>query len=88
LILFLGITEDLQPFLSDAPNMSSDGLDLWSGQGHQGFTPAPPSCGMENNIQLTPSWEDRNAPQDQLNFHNFSVSMDRLDMEINPPIDR
>jgi hypothetical protein len=43
---------------------------------------------MENNIQLTPSWEDRNAPQDQLNFHNFSVSMDRLDMEINPPIDR
>jgi hypothetical protein len=29
-----------------------------------------------------------NLTTDQLNFHNFSVSMDRLDMEINPPRDR
>jgi hypothetical protein len=28
----------------------------------QGFTPAPPSC-MDNNVNLSPSWEDRNAQQ-------------------------
>ncbi|TRY77101.1 hypothetical protein TCAL_08363 [Tigriopus californicus] len=39
-------------------------------------------------IQLTPSWEERNVPEDQLNFRNFSQSMDRLDLEMNPPIDR
>eukprot|EP00095_Tigriopus_kingsejongensis_P011399 maker-scaffold68_size422247-snap-gene-3.19 protein:Tk11399 transcript:maker-scaffold68_size422247-snap-gene-3.19-mRNA-1 annotation:"hypothetical protein DAPPUDRAFT_300160" len=39
-------------------------------------------------VQLTPSWEERNVPEDQLNFRNFSQSMDRLDLEMNPPRDR
>ena len=39
-------------------------------------------------VQLTPSWEERNVPEDQLNFRTLSVSMDRLDLELNPPEDR
>ena len=84
--IFSGISEDQQPFLSDPPNMSSDGLDLWSGQGHQGFTPAPPSC-MDNNVQLTPTWEDRNASQDQFNF-SMSMYNERLEANLGPPRDR
>ena len=38
--------------------------------------------------QINSSWEQRNAPEDQLNFRTLSVSMDRLDLELNPPEDR
>ena len=40
------------------------------------------------DVQLTPSWEERNVSEDQLNFRTLSASMDRLDLEINPPRDR
>ena len=40
-------------------------------------------------VRLTPSWEERpNLGEDQLNFRAISASMDRLDLEINPPADR
>merc|ERR1719189_1223055 len=42
-----------------------------------------------NQIQLTPSWEEqRHMTEDHLNFRTLSVSMDRLDLEMNPPVDR
>jgi hypothetical protein len=37
---------------------------------------------------MATSWEERNVPDDQLNFRAISASMDRLDLEINPPADR
>ena len=40
-------------------------------------------------VQLTPSWEaQKHASEDRLNFRTLSVSMDRLDLEMNPPVDR
>merc|ERR1711953_1072991 len=40
-------------------------------------------------VQLTPSWEaQKHASEDHLNFRTLSVSMDRLDLEMNPPVDR
>jgi hypothetical protein len=39
-------------------------------------------------VQLTPSWEEQRLSEDQLNFRTLSVSMDRLDLEMNPPVDR
>ena len=39
-------------------------------------------------VHLGPSWQERNAPEDQINFRTLSVSMDRLDLELNPPEDR
>ncbi|XP_059083476.1 equilibrative nucleoside transporter 1-like isoform X2 [Tigriopus californicus] len=63
---------------------------------HDGYSNPNSPSGIEKEsfldgrggIQLTPSWEERNVPEDQLNFRNFSQSMDRLDLEMNPPIDR
>ena len=38
---------------------------------------------------LTPSWDDlKHFNNDQMNFQTLSVSMDRLDLEMNPPLDR
>lgn len=38
---------------------------------------------------LTPSWDDlKHFNNDQMNFQTLSVSMDRLDLEMNPPVDR
>ena len=40
-------------------------------------------------VQLTPSWEaQKHVSEDHLNFRTLSVSMDRLDLEMNPPVDR
>merc|ERR1712062_795724 len=40
-------------------------------------------------VQLTPSWEaQKHASEDHLNFRTLSVSMYRLDLEMNPPVDR
>ena len=48
-----------------------------------------PSCVTSGVVRLTPSWEERpNLGEDQLNFRAISASMDRLDLEINPPTDR
>lgn len=43
-----------------------------------------------NQIQVTPTtWEQqRHFTEGQLNFRTLSVSMDRLDLEMNPPVDR
>ena len=49
----------------------------------------PPNVGVGGRgVPLGPSWEERNVPDDQLNFRTLSVSMDRLDLEMNPPEDR
>ncbi|CAH0396086.1 unnamed protein product [Bemisia tabaci] len=37
-------------------------------------------------VKLTPAWEEKNLPNDELNFK--SVTMDQADLEINPPNDR
>ena len=48
-----------------------------------------PSSLTAGVVRLTPSWEERpNLGEDQLNFRAISASMDRLDLEINPPADR
>ena len=48
-----------------------------------------PFIGAGHQVPLAPSWEDqRHVTEDQLNFRTLSVSMDRLDLEMNPPVDR
>ncbi|XP_067007523.1 equilibrative nucleoside transporter 1 isoform X1 [Anabrus simplex] len=37
-------------------------------------------------VRLTPAWEETNLPNDELNFK--SVTMEQVDMEMNPPTDR
>ena len=38
---------------------------------------------------LTPTWDElKNFQDNQMNFQTLSVSMDRLDLEMNPPVDR
>lgn len=37
-------------------------------------------------VRLTPAWEERNLPNDELNFKG--LTMERAEMELNPPKDR
>jgi len=37
-------------------------------------------------VRLTPAWEARNLPNDELNFRH--MTMDRVTMELNPPLDK
>ena len=63
-------------------NLSQDGNVMQDGSGMLGVNSG------NRGVHLGPSWEERNAPEDQLNFRTLSVSMDRLDLELNPPEDR
>ena len=63
------------PFLDDEGRSTNNGL---AADSHPGI-PA---------VTLTPAWELGNLPDDTLNFRTLSASMDRLDLEINPPQDR
>ena len=83
---FLGM-QDKRPFLrSDELSQGvPDGPVMPDGTGIHGI----PGRGRgRHGVQLAPSWEERNVSEDQLNFRTLSVSMDRLDLEMNPPEDR
>jgi hypothetical protein len=76
--------QEKRPFLR-GNNMSQDipgGHAMQDGPGRLGTTTG------NRGVPLAPSWEGRNVPEDQLNFRTLSVSMDRLDLELNPPEDR
>ena len=74
--------QEKRPFLrgSNLPQNIPDGHSM-----QQGSLANPAS---NRGAQINSSWEQRNAPEDQLNFRTLSVSMDRLDLELNPPEDR
>ncbi|XP_046383683.1 equilibrative nucleoside transporter 1 isoform X2 [Ischnura elegans] len=44
------------------------------------------SAGASEPVRLTPSWEESNLPNDELNFKE--VTMEQADLEMNPPWDR
>lgn len=77
--------QEKRPFLrgNNLPQDIPDGHVMHDGPGIRGAT-----GGGGRGVQLTPSWEERNVSEDQLNFRTLSVSMDRLDLEMNPPEDR
>ena len=76
--------QEKRPFLrgSNLPQSIPDGHSMQQGSG----VLANPAG--NRGAQMNSSWEQRNAPEDQLNFRTLSVSMDRLDLELNPPEDR
>ena len=78
--------QDKRPFLRSSNlsqnipdgNMRQDGLGMLG----QGTT-------VRRGMQLAPPpWDQRNVSDDQVNYRTLSVSMDRLDLELNPPEDR
>ena len=77
--------QEKRPFLrgNNLAQDIPDGHVVQDGPGILGTTTAG-----SRGVHLTPSWEGRNVPEDQLNFRTLSVSMDRLDLELNPPEDR
>ena len=87
------INEEKQPFLNYTtnnnlaqPNQYAPSRPVVAG--------ATTSSALNGGEQLLhSSWEDvsrntNNAITNQLNFQTLSVSMDRLDLEMNPPNDR
>lgn len=55
------------------------------GGGGGGAVAAVLAAGAEP-VKLTPSWEESNLPNDELNFRG--VTMEQADLEMNPPRDR
>ena len=74
--------QEKSPFLRSNNTAIPDGHLMPDGLGTRGV------AGRGRGVQLAPSWEERNVSEDQLNFRTLSVSMDRLDLEMNPPEDR
>ena len=83
-VLILAGMQEKRPFLrgNSLSQGIPDGHAMQDGPGMLGTTTG------SRGVHLTPSWEERNVPEDQLNFRTLSVSMDRLDLELNPPEDR
>ncbi|XP_047113314.1 equilibrative nucleoside transporter 1 isoform X1 [Schistocerca piceifrons] len=56
--------------------------------GAEGYEKQPlfERAGSAEPVRLTPAWEETNLPNDELNFKG--VTMERADLEMNPPIDR
>ena len=72
--------QDKMPF-ARANNLTQDMPDgnvMQDGPGMLGVN------SQNRGIHPGQNWEERNAPE----FRTLSVSMDRLDLELNPPEDR
>ena len=82
----LGMQEK-NPFLkgNELSQGVPDGHLLSDGTGIRGATGVGQG---RHGGQLAASWEQRNVSEERLNFRTLSVSMDRLDLEMNPPEDR
>ena len=60
-----------------------DGNVMQDGPGMLGVNQA-----SQRGAHPGPNWEERNALERPTEFRTLSVSMDRLDLELNPPEDR
>ena len=84
------VNEEKQPFLNYTNNNNLAQPNQYA-PNHPVVAGA--SSALNGQQLLHSSWEDvsrntNNALANQLNFQTLSVSMDRLDLEMNPPNDR
>lgn len=77
--------EEDDPFLHHQRRASATSIEQMQQQQrmHQVQVAVAPSAHQGGS-----SWEERALTDDQLNFRTLSASMDKLDLEINPPTDR
>ena len=86
------VNEEKQPFLNYTTNNNLAQPNQYA-PSHPVVAGATASSALNGQQLLHSSWEDvsrntNNALANQLNFQTLSVSMDRLDLEMNPPNDR
>ena len=41
-----------------------------------------------DSVKLTPSWEERNLPAEELNFKGLDLEYDKAALDMDPPKDR
>ena len=87
------VNEEKQPFLNYTTNNNLAQPNQYAPASHPVAAGATAGSALNGQQLLHSSWEDvsrntNNALANQLNFQTLSVSMDRLDLEMNPPNDR